>query len=95
MVHLRGHGLPDDVYEQYDLATIEDQLIEIIEQKGLGAFDGNEMGPKETILFMYGADAERLYSSIESALRNYPLCQGAKVILRYGPPGSEQREILL
>ncbi|HWM94559.1 MAG TPA: hypothetical protein VN493_27645 [Thermoanaerobaculia bacterium] len=34
------------------MATIEDRLIEDIERGGLGEFDGNEVGPGETTLFM-------------------------------------------
>ena len=41
-VYLKGTGLPDSVYQDYDLATLEDQLIEVIEQNDLGEFDGNE-----------------------------------------------------
>lgn len=95
LVHLDGSGLPDHIYQEYDLATIEDQLIEVIEREGLGEFDGNEFGPGETTLFMYGPDAERLFAGIEQTLRAYPLCQGARVEVRRGGPGAEQRELRL
>ena len=42
----------------------------------------NLYGPTETTVFMYGPDAERLYSGIEPVLRAYPLCQNARVIIR-------------
>ena len=51
-----------------------------------------EIGPAETTLFMYGPDAERLFAGVEQTLRNYPLCQGARVVIRRGGPGSEERE---
>ncbi len=95
LVHLDGTGLPDQVYEEYDLATLEDQLIDVIERDGLGGFDGNEIGPEETTLYMYGPDAQRLYTGIEQTLRAYPLCQGARVEIRRGGPGAEQREVRL
>jgi len=95
LVYLDGSGLPDEVYEKCDLATIEDRLIEVIEQKKLGEFDGNEIGPNETTLFMYGPDAEKLFAGIESTLRNYPLCNGARVVVRHGGPGSSEKEIKL
>ncbi len=56
---------------------------------------GTNSGPEETILFMYGPDAEKLFSTVESVLRNYRLCQGARVVIRHGEPGSSQREFIL
>ncbi len=95
LVYLDGTGLPDEVYRDCDLMTIEDKLTEIIERRKLGVFDGNEVGPKETTLFMYGPDAERLFSGIEQTLRDYPLCKGARVVIRQGKPGAAQRELKL
>jgi hypothetical protein len=92
LVYLDVTDLPQQVYENYDLATIEDRLIEVINANGLGEFDGNEIGPTEAILFMYGPDAELLYQGIEATLRGYPLCQGARVVIRHGGPGAPQRE---
>ena len=95
LVHLDGTGLPDHIYQECDLATIEDQLIEVIARNKLGEFDGNEVGPSETTLFMYGPDAERLFAGIEPILRGYPLCQGARVEIRHGGPGAQTREVRL
>lgn len=95
LVYLDGHGLPDKVYQDNDLATLEDQLLEAIQAGSLGELDGNEIGPAETTLYMYGPDAERLFAGIESTLRGHPLCQNARVVIRYGEPGAEQREIRL
>jgi hypothetical protein len=95
IVHLDGQNLPDRVYEEFDLSTLEDQLTKAIEQAGCGEFDGNETGPTATVLYMYGTDAERLFTTVEPVLKNYPLCARARVVVRRGPPGAEQREILL
>jgi hypothetical protein len=80
-----GASLPEAVYEQHDLATLEDELIDI-ERNGLGEFDGNEIGPTETILYLYGPDADALFKGIEPTLRANPLCQIAKVTIRSGGP---------
>lgn len=95
LVYLDGTGLPDSIYEEYDLATIEDKLTEVIERDALGQFDGNEIGPTETTLFMYSEDAERLFAGIEQTLRDYPLCKSARVVIRRGGPGAEEREVRL
>ncbi len=95
IVHLDGTGLPDRTCQEYDTATLEDRLSARIRRDALGEFDGNEFGPTETVLFMYGPDAERLFAGIEPILREYPLCHGARVVIRRGAPGSEQREVKL
>lgn len=95
IVRLRGSGLPAKVYEQYDLSTLQDQLRGVIDAKKLGEFDGNEFGPEETTLYMYGPDAERLFSGVESVLRGYPLCKEGVAIIRSGPLGAPQREVKL
>ncbi len=95
LVYLDGTGLPDEVYERCDVATIEDMLAEALAREGTGEFDGNEFGPGEVTLFMYGEDAERLFATVGPVLRSYPLCQGARVVIRHGGPGAAQREIIL
>ena len=93
LVHLDGTGLPEEVYEQHDLATLEDRLIEVISQRGLGELDGHEIGPSETVVFLYGPDAERLFSGVEPILRAYPLCRNARVVIRSGGPGAPERVV--
>lgn len=95
LVHLDNAGLPKQVYEECDRATIEDRLACTIAGGHLGEFDGNEVGPSETTLFMYGPDAERLFAGVEAILRGYPLCQGARVEIRRGGPGADVREVRL
>lgn len=95
LVHLRGSGLSDETYEKFDVSTLEDQLREVIQNRRLGELDGNEFGPDEVVIYMYGPDAERLFVAVEPVLRAYPLCREGTVVIRRGPPGSPQREIKL
>jgi hypothetical protein len=95
IVYIDAVGQPDEVYENFDLSTLEDQLIEAIESAGVGELDGNELGDGVTKLFMYGPDAARLYNAIEPVLLAYPLCKGARVVIRKGGPGSAQTEVKL
>lgn len=69
--------------------TKEEQAV------GVGVFDGNETGSGETCLFLYGADTEALFNVIKPVLQRYPLCQGARVIIRKGKPGATERELTL
>ena len=95
LVHLDGIGLPDNIYQECDTATLEDKLIAILDAKGLGEFDGTESGSKETTVFLYGPDADKLFAGIEATLRAYPLCKGARVVLRYGGAGATEKELKL
>jgi hypothetical protein len=95
IVMLRGTGQDHAIYQQYDLSTLEDQIIATLDGTGLGTFDGNEVGPEGATLYLYGADAENLYTKIESTLRAYPLCRDSLVTIRYGGPGADQREVQL
>ena len=94
LVYLDGAGWSDTVYQEH-AAELEDRLIEIIEQNGLGEFDGIERGRSDTKLFMYGPDAERLFAGIEQTLLASPICPGARVVIRHGEPGAEEREVRL
>jgi tetratricopeptide (TPR) repeat protein len=84
LIELDGRTLPDAVYRNYDLKTIEDQLLAIVEEEALGELDGHEFGPETTTIFLYGADAEAVFHAVEPALRNSPLCDGARVTIRQG-----------
>ena len=95
IVRLDARGLGDDVYGSYDLSTLEDRLIEAIARSGSGEYDGNEFREGETILYLYGPSAETLYSAIEDTLRDHPLCQNARVVVRQGAPGAPQREVVI
>jgi len=92
LVELDGVGLPESVYKDCDIATLENRLEAALEPGEQGELDGHETGPEHTTLFLYGADAEVLFRAVEPVLRDYPLCQGARVTIRQG---AEQRQLVL
>jgi hypothetical protein len=94
LIFLDGRGLDDAVYQANDLSTLEDLLIQQIEQDGIGELDGHESGPTQTTIYLYGPDAEELFSRVQPILASYPLCQNGRAIIRQGGPGSSQREVL-
>ena len=95
LIYLDGKSLPEQIYEEYDLATIEDQLEALLKSKKSGVLDGHEFQGEEVVLFLYGSDAKKLFADIRETLEQYPLCKGARIVMRSGPPGSKQEEIRL
>jgi tetratricopeptide (TPR) repeat protein len=89
IITLDGRGLPDAVYRAYDLGTLESRVETRLEQDGGGELDGHEHGPETTRIFLYGPDARALFHVIAPVLRDYPLCQGARVELRQGDDTAE------
>ena len=92
LIELDGLHLPESVYAECDVATLENRLEEALIEGELGELDGHETGPENTTLFLYGADAEALFRAVEPVLRDYPLCRGARVTIRQH--GEERRVVL-
>lgn len=95
IIDLDSTHLPKDIYERHPLAALEDQLVEALSRSGSGEYDGSEVGPSETTLYFYGANAEALYRTIEPVVKGHPLCQGARVLIRRGGPEVAGREFRL
>ena len=95
IVRLDGASLTDEILAEQDLATLEERLVEALSAAGVGEYDGHEIGPEEATIYMYGADAEALYSAVEPILHASPLCRNARVEVRLGGPGAPQRELRL
>ncbi len=89
MIVLDGRNLPDEVYEEYDLATLELRIETQLKKEGGGELDGHEHGPETTLIFLYGPDARALFETVAPILRDYPLCQRARVKLRQGEETTE------
>ena len=87
-VHLKlsGHGFGTEE-EQYGIYRLSDELATAIDCEAVGELDGDEYGDGECVLFMYGADADALFTAVEPMLRASALAEGAYVIKRYGDVG--------
>jgi hypothetical protein len=79
------------------LFPLEDELISVLEDSGVGEFDGNEVAldGSAATLYMYGPDAERLFREVEPILRSSTLCRGATVEIRSGDAAAAAREVRL
>lgn len=66
-----------------------------IAQAGTGEYDGNEVATdgSDGYLYMYGPDADALFSTVRPLLEAVDFMQGARVKLRYGPPEDGVKEV--
>lgn len=80
--------LSDDEFgtedEREAIYLLSDRLEDAIERHQAGEFDGNEFGGGGCVLFMYGPDADALFSAIEPIVRLSPLTRDGHAIKRYG-----------
>jgi hypothetical protein len=84
-VHLRLTGGPFGSPEEDDaVAALGDELERAVEAASAGEFDGEEVGEHKCVLFMYGPDADRLFTAIEPVLKDTPLAAGGYAIKRHG-----------
>ncbi len=78
-----------------EVAALEESLTGRIEESGVGEFDGNEVGPEDYTLYMYGSDAEALFIAVEDILRQNAITSGGVARVRSGPPGTPERIVSL
>ena len=76
------------------LHDLEEQLEEAIAEAGVGEFDGNEIavGLSDGSLYMYGPDADALFTVARPLLAAAGCLRNARATLRYGPPQDGVRE---
>jgi len=91
VIHLNSEILDESVYRNCDTVTLDGLLTKALGAHGV--VSSTESRATETVLFLYGADSEKMFSLISPVLNSYPLCKNAKVILRAGSSGSPEREI--
>ena len=86
-----NYGLEEDE-PFYDLS---DRLRILVEESGLGEYDGHEMNidNSDGSFYLYGPDAKKLYEVIRKIIEGTPFMEGANVMLRFGPPEARVKEI--
>lgn len=79
------------------IAALEQELGSSLGE--FGEVDGHDIGlavgqatqVHEATIFIYGADANVMFSAIEPILKSHVQLAGATVTLRFGPPGATER----
>jgi|JRYL01.1.fsa_nt_gb hypothetical protein len=83
------HGSPD---EQQQIDELGDELAELLDEQGLGEYDGDEYGGGECTMFFCGDDSQALMAALRPILRRHPLCRrGYFVRLVEGADGHPER----
>ena len=77
------------------LHRLEDSLKKIIDQEGVGEYDGHEIAVNysDGFLYMYGSNAEALFKTVRPLLEQIEFMKEATAKLRFGPPEDGVREI--
>jgi hypothetical protein len=91
-VYLDGVTLPDEVYANLDFDDLIDRLSDAA---GADSYHGCWQGAQETGLFFFGDDAESMCSRLEPVLREMPIGQNARVVVRAARSDSPTRTVHL
>jgi hypothetical protein len=77
------------------LHDLERELGKVIQEKGVGQYDGHEIAldMSDGFLHMYGPNAENLFKEVKPILEVTDFTKGALATLRFGGPGSGAKEI--
>src|SRR5258708_34422942 len=86
-----NYGLDEDepFYE------LSDKLRALVDESGLGEYDGHEMAMDNSdgSFYLYGPDAKKLYDVVKETIEKTTFMKGANVILRFGPPETGVKEV--
>lgn len=86
-----NYGLEEDE----PFYVLSDKLRTLVNQSGLGEYDGHEMNMDNSdgSFYMYGPDAKKLYEVVKKEIEKTPFMEGANIVLRFGPPEAGVREV--
>lgn len=66
--------------ERAQLEAFADELDALVQDAGVGEYDGDELGGGECTLFFCGPDTDKLLAVLVPALKRSPLARGASVV---------------
>ena len=89
-IYLDGTSLPDHVYANLDFDAV---VSEIANAAGRDSYHGSWQGSEETGIFFFGANADDMFARVEPVLRDLPIGQNARVVIRHGKPSLNPREV--
>lgn len=94
LIYIKLSGSEFGTWEEREQCFgLEDKLIEEIQSKNSGDYDGHEFGQGYCVLYIYGSNADSLYDSILDILEQFKLPPQSYVIKRYGGPGALEERV--
>ncbi len=75
---LNGTDLPDHVYANSDINKIISELGSLLIREGM--FRGYWEGSRETALYFYGIEFEKMKQAVSKYLETEPMCEKARVV---------------
>ena len=83
------------IEEDEPFYELSDKIRVVVEQSGLGEYDGHEiaMNNSDGAFYLYGADAKKLYEAVKETIEKTSFMAGANIRLRFGPPGDGVKEV--
>jgi hypothetical protein len=91
-IYLDGIGLSDEVYETCSADGLAWLIHGTLTKMG-GEIRGSWVGPNETAIYLYGPNAEEMFTVLEPILTAYPLCRNARIVIRHGNPALHPRTV--
>jgi hypothetical protein len=82
--------MSDEEYSRYNFRTVIAKLERAV---GPDSYTGGLQAPEELGLFFSGMDAEEMFARVEPVLRNMPVAQNARVVVRHGRSSNSSREL--
>ena len=76
--------------EREAISDLGDGFRSLVDEAGIGEFDGDEFGQGWGVLYLYGADADAIANAITPRLLAFGCPPGSYLIRRYGEPGARQ-----
>jgi len=93
LIRIFAESLPDDDSAIDDLAMLEDELQQLLGYEC--EVDGHDIGGDDATVYVYGQCANSIFEVIKPCLASNALTKRAQVVLRFGPPGSDQKLVQL
>ncbi len=89
-IYLDGRSLPAEVYANLDF---DDVVHAIGAAGGPDSYRGGWQGAEETAIYLFGPNAEEIFTRVEPVLRRLPIGQNARVVIRDGKASLNPREV--
>jgi hypothetical protein len=93
-VKLRS-GLMGDGEERERMFAVQGEISAAIKESGAGMLDGDEFGGGTCTIYLYGPNADRLYSLAQPILQKFDPPEGSYVTKRYGKPGARRQRFTI